>query len=69
MIFQSETTLSRKTKQPVWLLRCDDCNAEAPGCGNEPGEAADAARKAGYTTTEATASNPARWLCPACKKA
>jgi hypothetical protein len=51
----------------TWFVRCDACNKAVPECEETAGDAADLARKHGFTTKILKASLPAEWRCPACK--
>lgn len=75
-IFQSETNFfkSRNREQTpedgAWLCECDQCGTVSHGAGRDAGQAADAARKDGFTTIPSKRlSAPSRWLCKECKKA
>jgi hypothetical protein len=52
-----------------FLVRCDFCGRDAHKPGDTPGDAADAARKDGYTTIPAKIpALPSKWSCRSCKE-
>lgn len=52
--------------QHCWQVRCDGCGADGP-FDKTAGDAADAARRAGFTTkAPARTSEACSWACPSC---
>lgn len=46
---------------------CDWCGKTAYKSGEDPGDAADAARKEGFSTVSVGAAEPMKWACKECK--
>lgn len=71
--YQKEITLRgggkfSETIRP-WRCRCDYCGKEAYKEGETPGDAADVARKDGFSTIPSKiATHPSKWACATCKE-
>lgn len=52
----------------LWAVSCDFCGKQAPATC-DPGDSAERARRAGFTTKSRGASEPMEWKCPSCRKA
>lgn len=49
------------------VVKCDSCRSLCHHTGHDPGDAADRARKLGWTTKRgATITAPRLWVCPEC---
>ena len=58
---------SIRTHEPMWALTCDDCGVRTTGQGETPGDAADQARKEGFSTKPGpTLTEPLTWACSGC---
>jgi hypothetical protein len=52
--------------EPCHFVECDFCRKAAP-IGNDIGDAAERARKAGFKTVRgASIEDPRKWVCPGC---
>lgn len=66
MIKQSETMMYA-SDEGAWFVQCDGCHEEYGPFARTAGDAADQARKAGFTTKAAPrVSEPCRWACSSC---
>ena len=65
-------TIKRKANhdfyhEPALVVKCDFCRSLAKHCGNDLGDAADEARRLGFTTVKSSVpGGPRLWKCPAC---
>lgn len=61
----------RQTPGPAWkipafITQCDYCGVQAKKTGPEPGDAAENARKEGFTTVSIRVELPMKWACSKC---
>jgi hypothetical protein len=62
-----EAKLNEYTERENWSCVCDFCGGKTRRYGFlNPGDAADAARKEGWTTVPAGLGQPMRWKCRSC---
>lgn len=58
--------ISAGKSRTEWILYCDGCNVSTTKTSAEPGDAADQARKEGFTTRIKNVLDPAHWFCRKC---
>lgn len=52
-----------------WVCGCDSCGVKCRKKASNPGDAADSARQAGFTTLPGSSStDPSVWICDSCRK-
>jgi hypothetical protein len=49
-----------------WVVSCDTCRTKAKRDAEDPGDAAERARKEGFTTKPMGRGEPMAWVCPKC---
>lgn len=54
-------------KVNTWICKCDYCGAQVKKLGLEAGDAAENARKEGFTTVSVRVESPMKWMCLTCK--
>jgi len=53
---------------PCQVVQCDFCHTLANTVGDDAGEAANEARKRGFSTIKGAATEPMKWWCGHCKR-
>lgn len=54
--------------EPCLVVQCDFCHVLAHTVGDDPGEAAQEARKRGFQTVKGAPMQPMQWWCSQCRK-
>jgi len=52
-----------------WVVSCDTCRTKAKRDAEDPGDAAERARKEGFITKPMGRGEPMSWVCPKCNSA
>lgn len=53
-------------KTLTWSCKCDYCGVQIKKLGEEAGDAAENARKEGFTTVSVRVEAPMKWMCLTC---
>jgi hypothetical protein len=60
------SAIGKLFRSPAWNCKCDYCANESTKVGEDPGQAADNARKEGYKPIAIGRGMPMNWKCIRC---